>query len=219
MEITVMNGFAFQHLSDTLNDFTLTSLQNDASDLVVLKWMLHELERMQESMKGVSTTNDSLHNQMLTCNRLQHEVTVYQPHYLDTGAELWFLSILGKKQRHTETYFGNIKAELVALPGIVSASFLTLPDGNTCHLMAYDGNEAQTSLQMVAEQKLSTNQFTQQYYKWVRLHSGSVRKDGVGQYAIFPALTRYYSFQQSSNMPLPGVLHTWNDHFRTTSNV
>jgi hypothetical protein len=209
-----MNDFTFRHLSETLNGFTLTSLQNDASDLALLKWMLHQLYTTLGSHKGMSTTKSPLFNQKLECNQLQHNITVYQPQCLHTEKEFRFLSLLGKKQRHLAQAIGSIEAELITLPGIVSHSSLVLPDGNTSHLMIYDGSQTQMSLSIAADQKLSTDQRAQQYYKWIRLHDGTILRDRSDQYTILPDLTRYYSFHP--NIPLPGVPYIWSDHFRTT---
>jgi hypothetical protein len=210
-----MKEFNVPDLSAMLDRFSLTSLRDDSTDMMVLEFIAQRLYTTLHGLKRANNVKMPFILNLQEGERHAHRIVIYQSQPFFTDDELLFVCFVGKKQRRLEQpILHDIAAadqslvfELSNNAYLLSYSSLELRDGNWCNLVVFSSTEAKRFFEVSSTHQHAAYQLASRYYEWIRIHNGLI-SNGSTYSKLSLLKTKYYTFPLSKQQP---AIQKWVD--------
>ncbi|HEX9854838.1 MAG TPA: hypothetical protein VGC47_05965 [Acidimicrobiia bacterium] len=177
--------------------FTSPSLYG--RDLTILGYILEDLRTLVgEARRGVVTV--AAHSPVeWTVHGLRRRTIVCELEPLARGTTLCVVGFFGDRHpdrdlQPLEDANADIVLEFRNFPGILSYSSMELPDGNWANLVLHDVPESSERWRQGERHARASTELAPQYYRSVRIHTGTLPGGVVGTRPIELSRTKYWDF-------------------------
>jgi hypothetical protein len=184
-------------------DDTIVSKGN--IDLVVLKYMAQQVRITLHTPDQYDDDSLPLLYFLEERRARTHRIALYDPQWLLQNRDISFVGFVSMKKETIDPLIANqlqsideaMLTELLGIAGIAAYSSLELRPGHWYNLVLLSDLVARDHLRRSENHKYAAQELSPDYYKWIRLHSGTIH-GGLAARTFQLRQTKYYTFQEGA---------------------
>lgn len=172
-------------------------------DLVVLKYMAQQVRVTLHALDQYDDESLPLLYFLKDRPARTHRIALYNPQWLLQNHNISFVGFVSMKKEIVDPLVNQqlnaldevMLTELLGITGIASYSSLELRPGHWYNLVLLSDLVARDHLRTSENHKYAAQELSPDYYKWIRLHSGTIH-GGLAARTFELRQTKYYTFQE-----------------------